>query len=328
MKEYGGYLEYERYYGKEYHDSGVMKFNSARNAILFIIRVRNYKKVYIPDYLCDCISNTLENEGIEYSQYTINEDYSFKYSSKFGLNDDECIFIVNYFGMYSNEEILNFKKKFKNIIIDNTQSFFQYPVAGIDTVYSCRKYFGVPDGAYCYCDIGKEAYLNLDNDCSYDRFRHLLGRFSIDANSFYDSFLENEEKINGLNINKMSSMTSNILRSLDYYMLSEKRRRNFEVLNCELKKINRLEVCNFAGNFMFPLRVDNAQSLRNLLIENKIYTPILWSCLLADEFKDSIAFILARDTIFLPVDQRYSEDDMLDLSSLVLSLYDRIGKYD
>lgn len=39
------------------------------------------------------------------------------------------------------------------IILDNTQSFFQKPISGIDTIYSCRKYFGVPDGAYLSTNI-------------------------------------------------------------------------------------------------------------------------------------------------------------------------------
>ena len=41
----------------------------------------------------------------------------------------------------------------KNVIIDNVQAYFQRPIEGFDTLYSCRKYFGVPDGAVLYTDL-------------------------------------------------------------------------------------------------------------------------------------------------------------------------------
>ena len=44
------------------------------------------------------------------------------------------------------------KKIYGNIIVDHTHAFFQKPLKGIDTLYSCRKFWGVSDGAYLSTD--------------------------------------------------------------------------------------------------------------------------------------------------------------------------------
>ena len=36
----------------------------------------------------------------------------------------------------------------RSLIIDNTQAFYEPPRKGAYNVYSCRKFFGVSDGAY------------------------------------------------------------------------------------------------------------------------------------------------------------------------------------
>ena len=51
MEAIGGYFELELRKGKHYHENA-LRLNSARNAFEYILRVRNYKKIYIPYYTC------------------------------------------------------------------------------------------------------------------------------------------------------------------------------------------------------------------------------------------------------------------------------------
>ena len=62
------------------------------------------------------------------------------------------VYIVNYYGLFSEEQLISLKNKYGNIVVDNAQAFFTEPVKGIDTIYSCRKFFGVPDGGYAYTE--------------------------------------------------------------------------------------------------------------------------------------------------------------------------------
>ena len=62
------------------------------------------------------------------------------------------------------------------------KAFYQYPVNGVDTLYTCRKYFGVPDGGYLYTDTKLND--DLEIDISYERMEYILGRYEVSAEMF------------------------------------------------------------------------------------------------------------------------------------------------
>lgn len=65
------------------------------------------------------------------------------------------------------------------------------PVDGLDTLYTCRKYFGVADGAFLYSDmrLSKE----IPQDESFERMHFLLGRYERSANEFYGEYVANNK---------------------------------------------------------------------------------------------------------------------------------------
>ena len=83
------------------------------------------------------------------------------------LANDEYLYVVNYYGQLTKRKVLELKHRFAQIILDNTQAFFQKPLDGIDTIYSCRKFFGVPDGAYL--STNKRLSEELEIDISRER---------------------------------------------------------------------------------------------------------------------------------------------------------------
>ena len=101
------------------------------------------------------------------------------------------IFILSIILGSMNKKRLLLKEKYQNIILDNTQAFFQTPLPDVDTIYCLRKFFGVPDGSY----LSTNSLLteNLEIDSSKDRMRHLLGRYEGKASDYYKDFIENEE---------------------------------------------------------------------------------------------------------------------------------------
>lgn len=62
------------------------------------------------------------------------------------------------------------------------------PVEGVDTIYTCRKYFGVSDGAFLYTDTKPQR--NLPQDESYDRMHFLMGRYERSASEFYNEYVD------------------------------------------------------------------------------------------------------------------------------------------
>ena len=144
-KEIGGYFELEQFSGKEYYPD-LIALNNARNALLYILKARKIKKIYIPYFLCDSVANICEREGYSYEYYSIDERFLPIFDKT--LCPDEYLYIVNFYGQINNQTLKTLKQKYYNVIFDNVQAFFQKPVKGIDTIYSCRKFFGVPDGGY------------------------------------------------------------------------------------------------------------------------------------------------------------------------------------
>jgi hypothetical protein len=226
--------------------------------------------------------------------------------------NDECLYFVNYLGQFENSEIQKQKDAYKNIFVDNTQSFFQRPVRGVDTAYSCRKYFGLSDGAYLYTELSLEnEYERLPVDISHEKMLYVMGRFETTGSQYYDLFIENEKIERGQPAKKMSLLIQNILKGIDYLRIQERRRQNFNYLANNLTDINKLNIKNTAGFFYYPLYIKNGNLIRKNLIEHKIYVPILWPNVLTDKYnEDGLEYDFANNIIFLPIDQRYDTENM------------------
>lgn len=162
----GGYFELELPHGQVFH-SNAIALNSGRFCFEYLLRCRKYKKVFIPYYTCDSVIEPIIKLGIDYEFYHIDKEYCIIDDIK--LAEDEALLYTNYWGL-QHEHCEELAAKYgKQLILDYTQAFFSNPICGIDTFYSCRKYFGVPDGGYFYSDAvtdfeieQDESYLRMD----------------------------------------------------------------------------------------------------------------------------------------------------------------------
>ena len=307
MKEIGGYLELEHFKNGEYH-AEALRLNSVRNAIVLIMQERGYHKLWIPHYLCSSVRKMLETRQFEYDYYSIDDRFLPILESKF--SGKEAVLIVNFFGQLDNERLAGLIDRYQNVIIDNTHAFFQKPLTAADTVYTCRKYFGVPDGAYAYIPGGCAKYAELRTDQSYTRMEHILGRFENTAAEFYNKFSENDHLLEQIPILKMSKLTQNLLNAIDYESIQQRRKKNFEILDANLSSINLMQVSNYGGCYMYPLLLKNGHRIKQELIQQKIYVPTLWPNVLEETTPDTWEYFLTDNLVLLPIDQRYSETDM------------------
>lgn len=312
MKEIGGFLELELNHGSEFHEQGIA-LNSGRNCLRYLIRARKIKKIWLPKLLCSAISDTCSEEKVEISYYSV-DDKLRPVLTEIG-NREDWVYLINFYGQYGNDEIVSYVKEYKNLIIDNVQAFYTKPIEGLDTIYTCRKFFGVPDGGYLYTNCTLPEVLQRDE--SYDRITFLAGRLEHSANEFYVSYRENEQQIDGLPLRKMSIVTRNLLRGIDYTRVKKVREQNFGFLHEQLKTINQLELCLPDGPYMYPLLVKRGERFRRKLQEKKIYIPTLWPNVLEDCQKDSLEYRYAADILPIPVDQRYGIEDMKYLVEVI-----------
>lgn len=306
-KEIGGYFGFESFQGKEYY-TGLTAVNSGRNALLYILKARNIQKLIIPRFLCDSISELCKREGYPYEEYAIDADFKPLFDRN--LKPDEYLYIVNFYGQISNEDIWQMKQRWKNVVVDNVQAFFQRPVSGVDTVYSCRKFFGVPDGGYVATDavfLGK-----LEVDRSKDRMKHVLGRFEETGAAYYADFRANDELFYGMPLMAMSPITHNILRGVNYAFVQRRRNENYSQLHQALGIKNKLQLTTPVGPYAYPFYCKNGMEVRKKLAAKGIYVATLWPNVL--NLEGTLEQDYAQNILPLPCDQRY---DMHDMNTII-----------
>lgn len=311
MKEIGGYFGLEAFSGREYHDT-LIAVNSGRNALAYLLKARNIRKLYIPYFLCNSVSGVCQREGCSVEYYHIGKDFHPIFDKQ--LSDDEWIYVVNFYGQILNEQAVAMKYRWKNILFDNVQAFFQLPVDGIDTIYSCRKFFGVPDGGY----ISTNAVLNqpFPVDESRNRMKHILGRFECSASEYYADFKDNDHSFVDLPLRGMSMLTHNLLRAVDYDMVRKIRNENYASLARVLDETNSLDPVTPDGPYCYPYYCRNGMELKKRLAEKKIYVATLWPNVLKCD--GTLEKDYAENILPLPCDQRYDVNDMQRIAAALL----------
>lgn len=306
MLPIGGYFSLELPYSEEYHKDAI-RLNTGRNCLEYILKARGYKKVFLPYYTCEVVLEPFKKLSIPYEFYHI--DINFEIRDRFTLKSDEALLYVNYYGLKQRYVEQLAEKIGERLIIDNTQAFYAKPVAGIDTFYTCRKFFGVPDGAYLYTSKLQDA--EFEQDQSFDYFMFLTKRIDLGAEAGYDDFRNLNKHVVGQPIKIMSKLTQRMMQGIDYSRIAEQRRANYQQLHDALGKSNTLslpledDVVPMVYPYMAPVK-----GIRENLIENKIFVARYWPNVLEWTTKDDIEYILAYQMQPLPVDQRYGEEDM------------------
>lgn len=318
MKEIGGYIELEHYNRSRLHE-GAIALNCGRNALAYLCRLHNLRKVWIPFFLCDCVSELLKREAVTFDFYHI--DNQFLPCSNIKLKRGEAFYLVNFYGQIGNNLIEQFSEQYERLIVDNAQDYFREPVEGVDTLYTCRKFFGVADGAFLYTDADCSAE-QFTRDVSFDRMRFLLGRFEKSASEFYPEYVRNNALFSEEPVKAMSRLTDNLLRSIDYESVRKRRNANWKYLESRLSAVNglRLQCDSTDAPFAYPLFISHGKELRRALIEHKIYIPTLWPNVFSLCPEDSLEYRLAADILPLPVDQRYTQEDMERMCDVLFSL--------
>lgn len=317
MKEIGGYFELQLRKGEHYH-KGAVQLNTARNCLEYILRAKKYKKIYIPYLDSEVIWEPMKKLGIDYEFYSVDSRIDPIFDKE--LEKDEVFFYSDTYGIKCCTVEKLVMKYGKQLIVDNTHAFFSKPYEGIDTIYSPRKFFGLPDGAYLFTDtlLTEE----LEQDMSIPHMTHLMKRIEYgSASAAYQDFLDYCASLIGQPIKRMSNLASALLANIDYENLKERQVNNFKYLHSILGDKNKFEYDNFPSDtcplsYMF---YSEDPELRKKLIDNKIYVSTYWKETLKLVEKDSAEYKIVNYLLPLPCDHRYDEEDMKRIIDVIHS---------
>lgn len=314
MHSIGGYFGLELKEDNHFHSgSNCILLNTGRNCLEYILKVNKFDKIYLPYFTCDVMLEPILKMKIAYELYHVDENLEpiFNFDE---VACNEVFLYTNYFGL-KDDYVKSLSFLGGNLIIDNAQSFFSKPLGSINTFYSARKFMGVSDGAYLYTTKFSDEL--LENDHSSNRLSHLFTRLDKSAEEGYAEFVINDLSLVNQPILEMSEFSKSVLKSLDYEFIKQKRLENYNFLNENLNDINKLKVLKNATQIpmVYPFWTDDS-CLREKLIKNRIYCAKYWPNVklwngsnLECEMTDNI--------IHLPIDQRYSLEDMKKIISYV-----------
>jgi len=315
QKAIGGYFSLELPYNEygEYHRDAI-RLNTGRYCLEYVLRVKKYTKVYLPYYMCDAVLQPINKLGLDYQFYHI--DKYFHIAEVLHPKKDEVILYCNYFGLMDEYVKIVTDRYAPNIIIDNTQAFFSRPLPEIDTFYTCRKFFGVADGAYLYTN--KEADFDIPQDYSSSRMLFLLDRLDKSAEEAFSDYHKSEDTLDHDEIKKMSKITQFIMSSIFYKSIADRRISNYTYLHDNLSSSNTLSVDLERKNvpMVYPFLSEDI-NLRKKLIDNKVYVASYWPNVKNMSNLESVESQFAVNLIPIPIDQRYGNDDLNKILEII-----------
>lgn len=315
VKTLGGYMGLQLPEGQPYYPD-LIKLNTARNSLEYILVSKEYTTIYLPYFTCEVLLEPIKRLGLKFHFYKVDENMDPIID--FTIDDKSCMLYTNYFGVKT-EMVRQLSKTQKNLIIDNAQAFYAKPTAGVDTFYSCRKFFGVPDGAYLYTTGRKRLELLTDN--STERFSHLIKAIDQNIEAGYADYVRNNDVLIDNEMKEMSRLTQKIMAGIDYEYCAAKRKENFAFLHEQLADINELKIPFSKDDtpMVYPLLV-NQSELKARLIERKIFVATYWPNVYDWTLPESLEYKLAQNMVSLPIDQRYTTEDMKYMVDIIKSL--------
>ena len=318
LTEVGGYFGLDLpTYGDPFPDT--LKFQSARAALHAVLEFAGIKRVLLPGYICNNVVKSVLDSGAEVETYFL-DDTLYPQDLPTAIPEESVVIYVNYFGLCQNniDRLLQAVPP-KQLIIDNSQALFAKPANVLATIYSLRKYIGVPDGGLLLTSLEIKMPENEDTG-SLDRMRHLLLRMAYPARTGYSSFLESEKSLNDTKPLKMSRLTNRILSSINMNEVKQRRRENFFVLAAQLDKLNEYKwsIGSDSVPLCYPLIVDKSVDLlKQRLISKGIFIPTYWPEVISKTGNKTIEYRLLHCSLFIPCDQRYTTRQMNTLAGII-----------
>lgn len=320
--------------------------STCRSAISLVIETienRNLgisKRVCLPAFTCHTVYEPFINAG--YEIFPLHVDKNLKsdaqeildcvLESKVGI-----VLFHRYFGFDTldniNDIIPTLRKNNVIVIEDCTQSMYSN-ISRMNADYfvgSIRKWCGVPDGGFAVCKDNIIINKPLFHDSVLEKAKYEASMLKYDyiANEkgkkedYLQKYAEAEEILNNQEcFYSIAPLSIKVQNNQDLNMIKNKRRTNYKTLLNSLKKNCKItpifnEIPDSVVPLYFPILCDNRKEIQTTLINNSIYAPIIWP---KDENCPPVALdvdYIYEHILCIPIDQRYSTDDMERVSDIL-----------
>lgn len=288
--------------------AGAQGFVSARAAIQAVLAAAGARTVWAPAYACAALHEAIEAAGARCLPYALDASFA---PGDFSPAGEDWVVCVDYFGV-AGTAVEQSLRRFPadRLLIDASQSFYRQPRGGATFVYSPRKFAGLPDGGWLVTPHAVPAPAPADEAASIERGAAGRLRREGKLEEGFARYQAAERSLEGLAPQAMSEHTRRLSSLIDYPAAAERRRTNFALLACLAARLGLQPRFTLGEQvpLCLPLGCAPAESVRAHLARHRIYTPRYWPGIAVGN--DDGARLLLRETLFLPIDQRYGEAEM------------------
>lgn len=301
-----------------------------RVCLLALIKQYSWKRIWMPEYFCYEVIQSIKNYGIEvalYKDYPYNDDN--KTVSTLSYKEGDVLLRMNYFGM----------RKFRDesqipvpVIEDHTHNIFSNwaKMSNADwCIASLRKIFPIPAAGILWspkenkltttliCDEKNEA-MAIRRWKAMEMKTKYLNKENINKDDFRHLFLTTEDELAEINaIATIDKKSAEYLNNFNYKKWFEAKQRNIEHLK-RIVHTNSL-TAESKNETLFSLIIlatdkEHRDKIRQKLIELQVYTAVLWNVpkQASEEVKD-----FSTRMISIHCDGRYDRADIEELAKRI-----------
>ena len=311
--------------------------SSGRSALALVLQqltTRGINHVHLPSYLCESIIAPIEALNLDYSFYPVDSSLTARPEPPAGA----AVLIINYFG-WLNPAMTDWQETPPEFVLieDCCQALLSgWNKAAARTdhiILSPRKFAGTALGGWCNTPsdpVPNDRGINEAFQQSL-KARMLRGSYLSDESASVDSSIEStylsllagvESFLDENPTNTgLPDAALRLIAGMDWKLIAERRRSNWLVLHEQLH--DQLQpIFETLPDDVVPLgyevRVDDRDRIREQLAKRRIFCPVHWPLpkqVNRTTFPQSAE--LAATALTLPVDQRYTSDDMSRLAEAI-----------
>lgn len=312
---------------------------SGRTAIELAIKdiqvTRKVENVYMPSYCCSSMVEPFINNGMNVMFYDVDwQEQGMVYNIDPNI-DCDIFFVMSYFGVEEfklEPEMEMFSRRKVIIIEDITHRLLSddsYSTIADYSIASIRKWLPVPTGGYIVKHKGllltekpnvKSDELVENKIKAMKEKKQYLDGHNIEKKLFLNKYGEFENALKKeVNYYKIDTLSLNLIQGIKIGEVRAIRRKNAKILYKGLKKLKFIKPLipnpNLDNNcpLFVPIIVANGKRdhLRKFLIDHNIYCPVHWPQ------KNNSNSKIPKDELSIVCDQRYNEEDMEYILSLI-----------
>ena len=314
--------------------------SSGRSACALLLQsIRPVKKtVYLPEYTCESVTAPFQKAGYDVYCYRVTDDLNIdleQWWNQFDAIKPGVVLLHPYFGFDTIEKLRpQFDRIRSNdaiLIEDVTHSLFSRFSREHQpdyTIASLRKWLGISDGGFVCHGLGRDAlcppadddhqFVNLRQEAFVLKNEYITDGDLTKKTRFLSLFNQAEAVLDQSQIPcKMSTFSRKILKNTDWDFMRLQRCQNYRFLEREFRNFPSLfrPIFTVLPDNVCPLYMPiwlygNRQSLREHLIEHRIYPPVHWplpSLLKSGKMRTHDVY---QHGLSIPCDQRYTPEHL------------------